>query len=44
VLSLLQDTHPSLTRDIVESRAAIRSILEDSKKLTESNLLAGATP
>jgi hypothetical protein len=44
VLSLLQDTDPPLARDIVKSRAAIWSILEDPKKFTESNLMAGATP
>ena len=44
VLSLLQDSDPSLARDIVKSRAAIWSILEDPRKFTESNLMAGATP
>jgi hypothetical protein len=44
VLSLLQDSDPPLARDIVKSRAAIWSILEDPKKFTESNLMAGATP
>ncbi|MDH4167450.1 MAG: hypothetical protein OEV90_13715 [Gammaproteobacteria bacterium] len=44
VLSLLQDSDPPLARDIVRSRAAIWSILEDPRKFTESNLMAGATP
>ena len=44
VLSLLQDSDPSLARDIVKSRAAIWSILEDPRKFTESNLMAGAIP
>jgi hypothetical protein len=44
VLSLLQDSDPSLARDIVKSRGAIWSILEDPRKFTESNLMAGATP
>jgi len=44
VLSLLQDSDPPLARDIVKSRDAIWSILEDPKKFTESNLMAGATP
>ncbi len=44
VLSLLQDSDPSLARDIVKSRSAIWNILEDSRKFTESNLMAGATP
>ena len=44
VLSLLQDGDPPLARDIVKSRAAIWSILEDPRKFTESNLMAGATP
>ena len=44
VLSLLQDSDPSLARDIVKSRAAIWSILEDPRKFTESNLMAGVTP
>jgi hypothetical protein len=43
VLSLLQDSDPSLARDIVKSRTAIWSILEDSRKFTEANLMAGAT-
>jgi hypothetical protein len=43
-LSLLQDSDPSLARDIVKSRAAIWSILEDPRKFTESNLMAGETP
>jgi len=44
VLSLLQDTDPPLARDIVRSRAAIWGILEDPRKFTEANLMAGATP
>jgi hypothetical protein len=44
VLSLLQDSDPPLARDIVQSRAAIWSILADPRKFTESNLMAGATP
>jgi hypothetical protein len=44
VLSLLQDSDPPLARDIGKSRAAIWSILEDPRKFTESNLMAGATP
>lgn len=44
VLSLLQDSDPSLARDIVKSRTAIWSVLEDSRKFTEANLMAGATP
>jgi len=44
VLSLLQDSDPPLARDIVRSRAAIWSILEDPRKFTESKLMAGATP
>jgi hypothetical protein len=44
VLSLLQDSDPSLARDIVKSRTAIWSILEDPRKFTASNLMAGATP
>ena len=44
VLSLLQDSDPSLARDIVKSRAAIWSILEDPRKFTESNLMAGVIP
>jgi hypothetical protein len=44
VLSLLQDSDPSLARDIVKSRGAIWSILEDPRKFTESNLMAGVTP
>jgi outer membrane biosynthesis protein TonB len=43
VLSLLQDSDPPLARDIVRSRAAIWGILEDPKKFTESNLMAGET-
>lgn len=44
VLALLQDSDPALARDIARSRAAIWSILEDPRKFTESNLMAGATP
>jgi len=44
VLTLLQDSDPSLARDIVASREAIWSILADRKKFTESNLMAGAMP
>lgn len=43
VLSLLQDTDPPLARDIVKSRAAMWSILEDPRKFTEFNRMAGAT-
>jgi len=44
VLALLQDSDPSLARDIVRSRAAIWSILADPRKFTDSKLMAGATP
>jgi len=44
VLSLLQDSDPSLARDIVASREAIWGILSDPRKFTESNLMAGASP
>ena len=44
VLALLQDTDPTLARDIVRSRAAIWSILADPRKFTEAKLMAGATP
>lgn len=44
VLTLLQDSDPSLARDIVTSRESIWSILADPKKFTESNLMAGAMP
>jgi hypothetical protein len=44
VLSLLQDSDPTLAKDIVQSRAAIWGILSDPRKFTESNLMAGATP
>jgi hypothetical protein len=44
VLSLLQDSDPTLARDIVASRDAIWGILSDPKKFTESNLMAGVTP
>jgi hypothetical protein len=44
VLSLLQDSDPPLARDIVKSRAAIWSILEDPRKFDEFNRMAGATP
>jgi hypothetical protein len=43
VLSLLQDTDPPLARDIVKSRAAMWSILEDPRKFTEFDRMAGAT-
>jgi hypothetical protein len=43
VLVLLQDSDPSLARDVVKSRAAIWSILADPRKFTESKLMAGAT-
>ena len=43
VLSLLQDADPPLARDIVRSRAAMWSILEDPSKFTEFNRMAGAT-
>jgi hypothetical protein len=41
VLSLLQDSDPSLARDIVASRAAIWSILADPEKFSSANLMAG---
>lgn len=41
VLSLLQDSDPSLARDISRSRTAIWGILADPRKFTESNLMAG---
>jgi hypothetical protein len=44
VLSLIQDSDPTLAKDIVQSRAAIWGILSDPRKFTESNLMAGATP
>jgi hypothetical protein len=44
VLALLQDSDPSLARDVVASREAIWGILADPKKFTESNLMAGVTP
>jgi len=44
LLALLQDSDPSLARDIVTSREAIWGILADPKKFTESNLMAGAMP
>ena len=44
VLSLLQDADPPLARDIVKSRAAMWSILENRQKFTEFNLMAGANP
>jgi len=44
VLALLQDSDPSLARDVVASREAIWSILSDPKKFAESNLMAGVTP
>ena len=43
VLSLLQDTDPPLARDIVKSRAAMWSILEDPRKFDEFNRMAGTT-
>ena len=44
VLSLLQDTDPPLARDIVKSRAAMWSILEDPGKFNEFTQMAGTTP
>jgi len=44
VLSLLQDSDPTLARDIVTSREAIWGILADPEKFTKANLMAGATP
>jgi hypothetical protein len=44
VLSLLQDSDPTLARDIVASREAIWGILADPDKFTKANLMAGATP
>jgi hypothetical protein len=44
VLALLQDSDPTLARDIVASREAIWGILADPKKFTESNLMAGVLP
>ncbi len=44
VLALLQDSDPTLARDIVASREAIWGILADPGKFTESNLMAGALP
>jgi len=44
VLSLLQDSDPPLARDIVKSRAAIWSILENPGKFDELNRMAGETP
>ena len=43
VLSLLQDSDAPLARDIVQSRAAIWSILADPRKFNEASLMAGAT-
>jgi hypothetical protein len=43
VLSLLQDSDPPLARDIVKSRAAIWSILENPRKFDELNRMAGET-
>jgi hypothetical protein len=43
VLSLLQDADPALARDIVKSRAAMWSVLEDPRKFNEFNRMAGAT-
>jgi len=44
VLSLLQDSDPTLARDIVRSRAAIWDILADPEKFNDQSLMAGATP
>jgi hypothetical protein len=44
VLSLLQDSDPTLARDIVASREAIWGILADPEKFTKANLMAGVTP
>jgi hypothetical protein len=44
VLSLLQDSDPTLARDIVTSREAIWGILADPVKFNQANLMAGATP
>ena len=44
VLSLLQDSDPTLARDIVKSRAAIWDILVDPYKFNDPNLVAGVTP
>lgn len=44
VLALLQDSDPSLARDIVASREAIWGILEDPKRFADSNLMAGVMP
>jgi hypothetical protein len=44
VLALLQDSDPTLARDIVASREAIWGILADPEKFTESNLMAGVVP
>jgi hypothetical protein len=44
VLALLQDSDPTLARDIVASREAIWGILADPKKFNEANLMAGALP
>lgn len=44
VLSLLQDSDPTLARDIVKSRAAIWDILVDPYKFNDPNLVAGAMP
>jgi hypothetical protein len=41
VLSLLQDSDPSLASDISKSRTTIWGILADPRKFTESNLMAG---
>jgi hypothetical protein len=41
VLSLLQDSDPSLARDIVASRSAIWGILADPKKFSSADLMAG---
>ncbi|MCJ7452222.1 MAG: hypothetical protein MUO39_07075 [Steroidobacteraceae bacterium] len=44
VLALLQDSDPTLARDIVASREAIWGVLSDPQKFTESNLMAGVLP
>ena len=43
MLSLLQDSDPSLARDIAQSRTAIWGILADPTRFIESNLMAGVT-
>ncbi len=44
VLSLLQDSDPTLARDIVRSRTAIWDILADPRKFNDPNLVAGVAP